>query len=121
LEAKEKGFLRRARSLERDAEAARLAERLASREPWPDIAAIIRENAQRLRRVMRGLTVDQQLVVRLHGIEDRPFHEIGTKLGHTASWAYDVWEAAATEIRTRLMRPRRVKRRPQVALAMAGT
>jgi RNA polymerase sigma factor (sigma-70 family) len=116
-EAKEQGCLRRAVSLEGNAEAARLAERLASHEPSPDAAAMIRENRERLRRAMRGLSVDQLRVVRLHGSEDRPFEEIGAKFGRSASWAYDVWDAAAAQIRTRLMRPRRVRRRRQTAMA----
>jgi DNA-directed RNA polymerase specialized sigma24 family protein len=110
MEAKEKGCLRRALSLERDGEAARLAERLASRERLPDVAAVIRENAHRLHKAMRGLSAVQLLVVRLHGIDGCPFQEVGAKFGHTASWAHDIWEAAAAEIRRRLMRPRRGRR-----------
>jgi RNA polymerase sigma factor (sigma-70 family) len=121
LEAEEKGCLRRSRSLEGDAETARLVERLASREHLPDIAAMIHENGRRLRRVMRGLTVDQQRVLRMHGIDDCPFQEIAATFGHSASWAHDVWEAAAAEIRSRLMRPSRPRQRRRVAMAIAGS
>jgi RNA polymerase sigma factor (sigma-70 family) len=104
MEAKENGCLRRAVSLERSAEAARLAERLASGEPLPEVAAIVHENAQRLHRAMRGLTVDQLRVIRLHGIDGRSLREISAQFGHAPSWAHEVWKAAAAEIRRRLMR-----------------
>ena len=69
--------------------ATKLAERLASREQLPDIAVMIRENVHRLRRVMRGLAVDQQRVLRMHGIDDCPFHDIAPSFGHSTSWAHD--------------------------------
>lgn len=117
LEAQQKGCLRRCLSIEANAETTKLAERLASRELLPDIAAMIRENADRLRRVMRGLTVDQIRILRRHGIDDRSFKEIGAEFGHSASWAYGIWEAAAAEVRRRLMRPYRPRRR-RAALAI---
>ena len=107
MEAKEKGCLRRAVSLRRGAEAARIAERLASDEPLPHIAAIMRENAERLRRAMRGLNVDQVRVVRLHGIDGRSLREISATFNHAPSSAQAIWETAAAEIRRRLMRTRR--------------
>jgi RNA polymerase sigma factor (sigma-70 family) len=120
LEAKEKGCLRRAFSLERDAKAGQLAEGLASCEPSPEVAAEIRENAQRVRLALRGLSVDQLRVVRLHAIDGRSMREIAAKFGHVPSWAQGVWDTAASEMRRRLMRLRRVSRRPLVSANVAG-
>ena len=70
---------------------------------YVDELLLIHEHGRRLRRVMRGLTVDEQRVLRMHGIDDCPFHAIAATFGHSTSWADDVWEAAAAEVRTRLI------------------
>lgn len=106
--ARRNGGVRQVRSLEGDAEAAQLAQLLESHELSPDANAAIRENAARVRRVFRALSFDQRRVVRLR-MAGFSLREIATTFEHSPSWVQDTWEAAAHELRRRLMRPCRTK------------
>ena len=69
LERRRRAFRRRcggdAVSLERDAQAARLAELLVDEQPTPEALAVLTELKDDLRRVLKRLTRDERLVVRM--------------------------------------------------------
>ncbi|HVA47491.1 MAG TPA: ECF-type sigma factor [Pirellulales bacterium] len=110
-DAQENGGFRRGMSLERAAEAARLAELLISPDVSPHDACVIRENAVRVHRAMRGLTHEQHRVERLR-MGGHSLRDIAATFGHSASWVHEVWESGAQHLRTKLMRGERTRREP---------
>jgi RNA polymerase sigma factor (sigma-70 family) len=92
-EARRKGGLRHAVSLERSAEAGRLAEQLVSPGMSAEEAAIMRESALGLHRAINTLSFIQQRVVKLW-MKGRSLREISAMFGHSPSWANGHWESA---------------------------
>jgi RNA polymerase sigma factor (sigma-70 family) len=107
-EALANGGLRRVRSLEREHEAAQLAELLISPEDSPEEAATIRENGQRLRKALRGLNLVEHRIVKLR-LRGRSYREIAATFGHAVSWAHEIWESAAHHLRLALVSRRRTR------------
>ena len=100
-EARDRGLLRRGKSLERAAEDARLIELIQSPEAPPEEVAMMHENTARVQRALRGLSADQRRVVRLR-TDDYSFRDIAVVLHRSATSVHEVWEAAAHYLRTRL-------------------
>jgi DNA-directed RNA polymerase specialized sigma24 family protein len=96
-EARRNGGLRRAVSLERSAEAARLTGELVSPAMSAEEAAIIRESALGLHRAVNTLSFVQKRVVKLW-LKGRSLREISAMFGHSPSWANGHWESAKQDL-----------------------
>lgn len=96
-------------SLERNDDAWLLAETLESPETSPEECAVRHENSLRLERAMRGLTLDQQRVVVMR-CADHSLRQVAVLFDRSPSWVHDTWEAAAHQLRRKLLRGSRTPR-----------
>jgi RNA polymerase sigma-70 factor (ECF subfamily) len=81
-----------------------LAGQVAAEQESPSAQAVLREEAELVERALKCLPDDYRQVVVLRSREERPFAEIGQKMGRSADAARKLWAAAIERLQDEMER-----------------